>query len=91
MTLYEPLPATVQGERSVLRQIKRALWQPPFLAMPARQCLLEERKMIIDDEKICKIIFYVCSGLHGKDLGGTAIQDGDIGGKRTLTWHVGGI
>jgi hypothetical protein len=61
MTLYEPLPATVQGERPVLRQIKRALWQPPFLAMRVRQCLLEKRKMIIDDEKIWKIIFYGCS------------------------------
>jgi hypothetical protein len=44
-----------RGERC--SQSKRALWQPPFLAIRARQCLLEERKMIIDDEKIWKIIF----------------------------------
>jgi hypothetical protein len=81
MTLYFPLAATVQGERPVLRQIKSALWQPPFLAMRARQCLLEERKMIIDNEKIWKIIFYVCSGVYGKDLGGTAVYGGDIGGR----------
>jgi hypothetical protein len=35
----------------------------PFLAMRARQCLLEERKMVIDGEKIWKIIFYDCSGI----------------------------
>jgi hypothetical protein len=63
MSLYFPLAATVQGERTVLHQIKSALWQPPFLAMRARQCLLEERKMIIDDEKIWKIIFYGCNGV----------------------------
>ena len=37
------------------------------------------------------MIFYGCSVVYGKDLGGTAVHGGDIEGKRTLTWHVSGI
>jgi hypothetical protein len=37
------------------------------------------------------MVFYDYSGVEGKDLGGTAVQGGDIGEKRTLTWHMSGI
>lgn len=37
------------------------------------------------------MIFYGCSGVYGKNLGGTAIESGDIKEERLLTWRdIGG-
>jgi hypothetical protein len=42
---------------------------------------------LVDDESIK----YWCGGVYRFDIRGTAVQRGDIGGKRTLTWHVSEI
>ena len=39
------------------------------------------------------MIFYGCSGVQGKDLGGTAVQGGDIGEENAdvaREWDIGG-